>query len=46
VIAYGEPVKLPRGIAADSLAGWQADMSERLQQLQQLAQRELRGDGG
>jgi len=46
VIAYGEPVKLPRGIAADSLAHWQADMAERLQQLQQLAQRELRGDRG
>ena len=46
VIAYGEPVKMPRGIDADSLARWQAEMAERLQQLQQQARAELEADSG
>jgi len=34
VIAYGEPVRVPRGTATDSLARMQAEMALRLQQLQ------------
>ena len=44
VIAYGEPVKLPRGVDADSLARWQAEMAERLQALQQQARAALAAD--
>ena len=37
VIAYGEPVKMPRGIDAESLARLQQEMAGRLQALQQEA---------
>ena len=37
VIAYGEPVKMPRGIDAESLARLQQEMASRLQALQQEA---------
>jgi lysophospholipid acyltransferase (LPLAT)-like uncharacterized protein len=46
VIAYGEPVKMPRGIATDSLERLQAEMAERLQQLQQAAREALEADSG
>jgi hypothetical protein len=41
VIAYGEPVKMPRGIDAESLARLQLEMADRLQALQQEARAEL-----
>lgn len=34
VIAYGEPVRMPRGLDADSLARMQAEMGRKLQELQ------------
>ena len=42
VIAYGEPVKMPRGIDAESLARLQQEMAGRLQALRQEAQSALR----
>ncbi|RPI12848.1 MAG: DUF374 domain-containing protein [Lysobacterales bacterium] len=41
VIAYGEPVRLPRGIDANALADKQAEMGERLQALQGVARAAL-----
>ena len=41
VIAYGEPVKMPRGIDAESLARLQQEMAGRLQALQQEARAAL-----
>jgi lysophospholipid acyltransferase (LPLAT)-like uncharacterized protein len=41
VIAYGEPVKMPRGIDAESLARLQGEMAGRLQALQQEARAAL-----
>ena len=41
VIAYGEPVKMPRGVDAESLARLQGEMAGRLQALQQEAQAAL-----
>jgi len=41
VIAYGEPVKMPRGVDADSLARLQGEMAGRLQALQQEARAAL-----
>jgi hypothetical protein len=43
VIAYGEPVKMPRGVDAESLARLQGEMAARLQALQQEARAALRG---
>ena len=40
-IAYGEPVKMPRGIDAESLARLQQEMAGRLQALQQEARAAL-----
>jgi hypothetical protein len=42
VIAYGEPVKMPRGVDAESLARLQQEMAGRLQALQQEARAALR----
>jgi len=41
VIAYGEPVKMPRGIDAESLARLQAEMADRLKALQAQARAAL-----
>jgi lysophospholipid acyltransferase (LPLAT)-like uncharacterized protein len=41
VIAYGEPVKMPRGIDAESLARLQVQMAERLKELQAEARAAL-----
>ena len=41
VIAYGEPVKMPRGVDAESLARLQGEMAGRLQALQQEARAAL-----
>jgi hypothetical protein len=41
VIAYGEPVKMPRGVDAESLARLQGEMAARLQALQQEARAAL-----
>jgi len=41
VIAYGEPVKMPRGVDAESLARLQGEMAGRLQALQQEARASL-----
>jgi len=41
VIAYGEPVKMPRGIDADSLARLQVEMADRLKALQAAARAAL-----
>ena len=41
VIAYGEPVRLPRGLDADSLARMQAEMGRKLEELQEEARAEL-----
>jgi hypothetical protein len=46
VIAYGEPVRLPRGLDADSLARMQSEMAQRLQALQVAAREALKGDRG
>ncbi|MCM2312310.1 MAG: lysophospholipid acyltransferase family protein [Steroidobacteraceae bacterium] len=48
VIAYGEPVRLPRGLDAESLARMQAEMGRKLEELQEearaaLTQLEVRG---
>ena len=42
VIAFGEPVKMPRGVDAESLARLQQEMAGRLQALQQEARAALR----
>jgi len=42
VIAFGEPVKMPRGVDAESLARLQQEMAGRLQVLQQEARAALR----
>jgi lysophospholipid acyltransferase (LPLAT)-like uncharacterized protein len=44
VIAYGEPVKMPRGLDAESLARMQGEMAQRQQALQAEARQAL--DGG
>jgi muconolactone delta-isomerase len=41
VIAYGEPVKIPRGVDADRLARLQVEMAARLQELQAQARAAL-----
>ena len=41
VIAYGEPVKMPRGLDAESLARMQGEMAQRLQELQVEARQAL-----
>jgi lysophospholipid acyltransferase (LPLAT)-like uncharacterized protein len=41
VIAYGEPVKMPRGIDAESLARLQVEMADRLKALQRQARAAL-----
>jgi hypothetical protein len=41
VIAYGEPVKMPRGIDAESLARLQVEMADRLKALQAQARAAL-----
>jgi lysophospholipid acyltransferase (LPLAT)-like uncharacterized protein len=41
VIAYGEPVRLPRGVDAESLSRMQSDMAERLHALQREARAAL-----
>jgi len=41
VIAYGEPVKMPRGIDAESLARLQVEMADRLKVLQRQARAAL-----
>lgn len=41
VIAYGEPVRMPRGLDAESLARMQGEMAERLQALQAEARAAL-----
>jgi len=41
VIAYGEPVKMPRGIDAESLARLQVEMADRLKALQRQARTAL-----
>jgi lysophospholipid acyltransferase (LPLAT)-like uncharacterized protein len=41
VIAYGEPVKMPRGVDAESLARLQGEMAGQLQALQQEARAAL-----
>jgi len=51
VIAYGEPVRMPRGLDADSLARMQGEMARKLEELQAEARAELErgqgtGDGG
>jgi lysophospholipid acyltransferase (LPLAT)-like uncharacterized protein len=46
VIAYGEPVRMPRSLDADALAQMQAEMGQRLQQLQVEARAALEGDRG
>jgi lysophospholipid acyltransferase (LPLAT)-like uncharacterized protein len=45
VIAYGEPVRVPRGLDAESLARRQAEMAQRLQELQRQAQDALKESG-
>jgi lysophospholipid acyltransferase (LPLAT)-like uncharacterized protein len=45
VIAYGEPVRMPRGLDADSLARMQAEMAQKLQDLQAEARAALRSSG-
>ena len=40
-IAYGEPVRMPRGLDADSLARMQAEMGRKLQELQAEAREAL-----
>jgi len=42
-IAYGEPVRLPRGIDAQSLARMQSEMADRLAELQREARAALDG---
>lgn len=44
VIAYGEPVKIPRGVDADRLARLQVEMAARLQELQAQARAALASD--
>ena len=44
VIAYGEPVKMPRGLDVESLARMQGEMAQRLQELQ-LEARQALGSG-
>jgi lysophospholipid acyltransferase (LPLAT)-like uncharacterized protein len=46
VIAYGEPVRMPRGLDAEALARMQVEMGQRLQQLQVEAKAALEGDRG
>ncbi len=49
VIAYGEPVRMPRGLDAESLARMQVEMARTLQELQVEARAALTkgiGDGG
>jgi hypothetical protein len=49
VIAYGEPVRMPRGLDAESLARMQVEMARTLQELQGEARAALTkgiGDGG
>jgi lysophospholipid acyltransferase (LPLAT)-like uncharacterized protein len=41
VIAYGEPVRMPRGLDAASLARMQTEMAQKLQDLQQVARAAL-----
>jgi len=41
VIAYGEPVRLPRGVDAEALSRLQSDMAERLHALQREARAAL-----
>ena len=41
VIAYGEPVRMPRGLDTESLARMQAEMAQKLQELQAEARAEL-----
>jgi lysophospholipid acyltransferase (LPLAT)-like uncharacterized protein len=41
VIAYGEPVRMPRGLDTESLARMQAEMARKLQELQAEARAEL-----
>jgi len=41
VIAYGEPVRMPRGLDAASLARMQAEMTQKLHDLQQVARAAL-----
>lgn len=41
VIAYGEPVRMPRGLDAESLARLQQEMAQALQDLQRQARAEL-----
>jgi lysophospholipid acyltransferase (LPLAT)-like uncharacterized protein len=41
VIAYGEPVRMPRGLDAESLARMQGEMARKLQDLQQEARAAL-----
>jgi hypothetical protein len=41
VIAYGEPVRMPRGLDPDSLARMQAEMAQTLQELQAQARAAL-----
>jgi hypothetical protein len=44
VIAYGEPVKIPRGVDAERLARLQVEMAARLQELQAQARAALASD--
>lgn len=44
VIAYGEPVRIPRGVDAERLAGLQVEMAARLQGLQAEARAALASD--
>jgi len=46
VIAYGEPVRMPRGLDAEALARMQAEMGQRLQQLQLEARQALERNRG
>jgi lysophospholipid acyltransferase (LPLAT)-like uncharacterized protein len=45
VIAYGEPVRMPRGLDADSLARMQTEMAQKLHDLQAEARAALRSGG-
>ena len=45
VIAYGEPVRMPRGLDADSLARMQLEMAQKLGELQSEAQAALGRSG-
>jgi cobalt-zinc-cadmium efflux system protein len=44
VIAYGEPVRMPRGLDAESLARMQVEMAQKLQELQAEARAALQRD--